>query len=427
MSWFKKNKKSNTIKISDIDRKWVNAEFLKLLQKFGYPEREMRQYAFNQKFFPETFQKNTISIEGLISDISRLLSLEASKISYEFVRDIRDEKDMPYMIKGRLFEAEVIFENNRRYHLLLANSLKENPARLLYNLSYELSKIKLKDVGCLRNINSRTYYDIFIAGVFFGFGLILSQKIMDTGRKTLGFWEMQWNYNSHIPAPVMAYALALFSVLNDNILPEWKDQLPTDIKKEYENCLNYLQENNIENIDLHRLKALNLYRKKAQLNREKKFKEANKIMLEATRLTNYGKYLAYLYNDIGYNYIKMNQLDKSIEYFQKSLEIFPGYEYANNNLGYVYIVKNELEKGKAYLDKIEKPQTQIVSCYKYRDLAIYYHKKGEFDKAQKEFNKAFHCGKEIDMLEYHYAEFLSDIGKTEEAEKYYKIAQQKKI
>ncbi len=420
--WFSKKKNNDKIIISDADRQWVNDEFYELLLRFGYPKEEWVQFNFSVAFFPDTFSHHQISIDNLIEDLIYLIDIKNDNISYEVISDIKSSGKIPYMIKGKVFETQTIF-NEDNSHIFVAKSLLKQPNRLIFNLVYEIIKIKMQDKGLLRKDRPETYYQIFIVGTFFGFGLILSQNLINIGRKSDSFWETQWNYNSLMPSPIMAYTLALFSELNNNTQPDWINQLPKDISKEYQKCTQYLSKHKIDYIDINRYKSLELEREARRLSKQHQYEQAISKLTEALQLTDHGKYQAGFYVDIGYYYILSNQLDYAEINLNKALEIFPSSPYANNNMGYVLIRKEKLEEGKAFLDKVTNSKDPIIVSYLHRDLGVYYLKKNNLDKAKEHFDIAFSFTDiNVDSLNFHYAEYLLQIGNKEEAIKHLQIS-----
>ncbi len=420
--WPNKNK-SPKIKISQPDRRWVEAEFAKLVLYYGYPSKEKIQFDFSETFFKNTFLKNKIDIESLIDDFCYLSNTDTNKVSYEFVSD-GSIRQIPYVIKGKPFEMEVLFLEDKNFHFIISKRIINNPSRLLFNFAYEFSRIQLKKKALLKE-DAKSYFDTFIAGVFFGYGFFLSNSLTNVGRKLDGFFETKWNYNSRMPAPVMAYALALFSVMNDNVDPNWKQQLPNEIIKEYEKCLSFIQHNNSDLFDLNRLKSKKLSDKATKNAKQKDYQTAVILLKEALSLTSFGKYRALFTQNIGYYLLMQDKLEEAILYLLQSIEIFPSSEYANNNLAYAYILKGELKKAKIYLDKIANSKDEVIIAYRYRDLALFYIKNEEFDKADEYFNLAFDMDIEVDLLSYYYADFLLMKGEIDKALKYAKISESK--
>ncbi|MCK4666488.1 tetratricopeptide repeat protein, partial [Candidatus Dependentiae bacterium] len=138
-----------------------------------------------------------------------------------------------------------------------------------------------------------------------------------------------------------------------------------------------------------------------------KYEEAFKLSKDAeemlTNITEPGEELkGYCFNCIGNMYFNKGEFDKSLEYFQKSLEIrlkvlSPDYlDVARSylGLGIVYGTKGELDKAIEYFQKSldinlkslgDKHPTVAAS---YGNIGVIYKMKGEFDMALKYFQKA---------------------------------------
>lgn len=104
--------------------------------------------------------------------------------------------------------------------------------------------------------------------------------------------------------------------------------------------------------------------------------------------------------------------------FKKAIKLNPEFGYAIANLGYALIQLGQLEEGKNYLDKA-LTSSLVDMAYINRNFALYFSRKNEFELAESYFQKAFEvAGSPVDMLEIHYAEFLTKQGKLDEAQVY---------
>ena len=65
-------------------------------------------------------------------------------------------------------------------------------------------------------------------------------------------------------------------------------------------------------------------------------------------------------------------------------------------------------------------------AYTYRNFALYYQAKGEVTKAEDYFKKSFESKTDsVDLLEYHYSDFLITNGETEKGLEFLKKAVEK--
>jgi tetratricopeptide (TPR) repeat protein len=132
-----------------------------------------------------------------------------------------------------------------------------------------------------------------------------------------------------------------------------------------------------------------------------------------------------VYNNMGYYYMRKRDYQQGISNFRKALALGPAYGFANDNLGYALIVTGELEEGLSYMEKaIETGNNDIA--YTYRNLALYHQRKKEFDLAEEFFQKSFDQKTPVDLLEYHYGEFLLDQGDIENAKAFFLKSAEKK-
>ena len=203
MKLFGFNKKENTFRITDLDREWVEDNFKWLIKFCGYPNRQSEQIIITEKFFPNAFSNRGLLIQNVIKDLSNLLGLHSSKIKFEIHEDLRDVYGMPFEMQGKPFETETEFTDDN-YTIHIAKTIADRPNRLIFSLINEFIKIRLTENKLQFDTGDDTSLFIFIAGIYFGFGIPLCQNLTDRGRIDDGFWETKWDYVSEMPTEVMA-------------------------------------------------------------------------------------------------------------------------------------------------------------------------------------------------------------------------------
>ncbi len=419
-----KNKENNKFHITEPDRLWVEDNYRWLIKVFGYPYGENEQILLSENYFPKTFKDDKVLIENIIKDLCSLLQIQEEKISFEVVNDIRDSYAMPYEIEGKPFETELEIEQGK-YKIHIANSLQKHPKRLTYSLVYEFIRIKLTENKLQFDTSDDTDLFIYLAGIYFGFGVLLSQNLKDIGRVNDGFWETKWNYISEMPNEIMAFALATYSKLIKKDSPKWKENLPSDLKNQFEKAIKYLADNPSKLYDKKELEANELFKIAYDQYLKNEFEEAIDNLKKILFLTNDDLMKADVYNNLGYYCIRLKNYEQSLSYFKNSIQIIPDYGYANDNLGYALIQLGKLEEGKEFLEKALATENNDVA-YTYRNLALYYQAKGEVNKAEDYFKKSFDSITDsVDLLEYHYADFLIQNGKTDKGLEFLKKAVEK--
>jgi tetratricopeptide (TPR) repeat protein len=402
---FLTKKENNKFRITKEDRFWVEQNFKWLIQAFGYPYHKDGQISFTAQHFPNTYKPDTHFIENIIKDLCSLLYISESKITYEISNDIRDSYGIPYSIEGKPFETDIETIDGT-FKLIIANSLQKNPKRLVYNLVYEFIKIKLTDDHLEFDTGDDTDVFIYLAGIYFGFGALLSQGLKDIGRADDGFWETKWCTISDMPYEVMAFALASYSTLIEENNPEWKNNLPVELKSLFEKAIQYLDENPSSLFDKNELEASKYFNAAHGLYLKNEFTQAIDILQKMLLITKVNGTKAVAFNNIGYYNLRLKNYRESIEYFQKSIQLEPNFGYANDNLGYALIQLGDLEEGKNYLEKALKTTNNDIA-YTYRNFALYHQAKGETNQAESLFNKAFASAlNPVDLLDYHFAGFL---------------------
>ncbi|MDL2308076.1 tetratricopeptide repeat protein [Bacteroidales bacterium OttesenSCG-928-B11] len=419
-----KNKGNDTFRITEIDRRWVEDNFRWLIQVFGYPSRENEQILLSESYFPKTLKGDRILIENIIADLCSLFQIREEKIFFEVVTDIRDSYGTPYEIEGVPFETEVEKEEEG-YKIYIANNLHSHPQRLIYNLVYEFIRIKLYEDKLQFDTGNDTDLFLYLAGIYFGFGVLLSQNSDDMGRSDDGFWETKWSYISEMPDHIMAFALATYSKLVEQDSPKWKDDLPDNLKKQFEKAIKYLTDNPSELYDKKELEANELFETAHAQFVENEFEEAIVNLQKILLLTNDDVMKSDVYNNLGYYNIRLGNYEKSIYYFKEAIQIIPDYGYANDNLGYALIQLGKLEEGKKWIDKALETGNNDIA-YTYRNLALYFEAQGDMGKSEDYFKKSFDSATDsVDLLEYHYATFLMKNGEAEKGLEFLKKAVEK--
>ena len=419
-----KNKKTDLFLITETDRLWVEDNFKWLISVFGYPSRESTQILLTNEYFPQTLKGNKVLAENIIIDLCSLFQIQEERITFEFIKDIRDSYGLPYEIQGKQVEISFEFEDEK-YRIQIANFLQNHPNRLIYSLIYEFIRIKLTDNNLQYDSGNDTDLFIYLAGIYFGFGVLLSQNLKDIGKANDGFWETKWNYISEMPYEIMAFALAIHSSLIEEEAPNWMDNLPSELAIQYQRAQKYLVENPSKLYDKKELEANELFRISFDQYQNNEFEEAITSLKKILFLTNDDSMKADVFNNIGYYNVRLKNFEQSIPYFRKSLQIHPDYGFANDNLGFALIQIGEVKEGKECLDKAMDTGNNDIA-YTYRNLALYYQAIGEVNRAEEYFKKSFESKTDsVELLEYHYSEFLISNGQPEKGFEYLKMAVEK--
>ncbi|MFT4661160.1 MAG: Tfp pilus assembly protein PilF [Patiriisocius sp.] len=421
---FNKKTKEPKFRITEPDRDWVEDNFKWLIKVFGYPNRQSDQIIITDKFFPKTFSTSELIVQNLIEDLCKLLGLDFSKITFELHEDLRDVYGMPFEMQGKPFETETeITENNYKIHI--AKSISKRPSRLTYSLIYEFIKIRLTENKLQFDTGDDTSLFIFIAGIYFGFGIPLSQNLTDRGRVDDGFWETKWNYVSEMPNEVMAFGLAIYSKLIEQDNPEWKNELSQELRVQFESAIVFLNESPSTVFSKAELDASDLFNQADMEYQNGDFDSAITTLQKILLLTEDEMLKADVFNNIGYYQLRCGNYEKSIPNFKKALNIDTSYGFAYDNLGYALIQTGQIEDGKKQLEQALETENND-NAYTYRNLALYYLAKNKIEKAETNFQLAFESETvPVDLLELHYANFLIKQGETEKGIEYLEKAVEK--
>lgn len=426
MKLFQFNKKRNkpTFRITKTDRNWVEDNFKWLIKVFGYPARQSEQLIISDKFFPKTFSNSGLLVQNLMEDLCNLVGLDATKIEFKIHQDLRDVYGIPFEMYGKPFETETEVKENA-YKIHIAKSISQRPNRLMFSLIYEFIKIRFIESNLQFDTGEDTSLFIFIGGIYFGFGVPLAQNLTDRGRVDDGFWETKWNYVSDMPSEVMAFGLATYSKLIEQDHPAWKNELPKALKNQFEEAIQLLDKTSSPVFNKAELYANDLIQLADKAYLKNNFKEAIATLEKALLVTKDEWLKAEIYNTMGYAQIRSGEHQKSILNFQKALQIDPNYGFAYDNLGYSLIQLGRLEEGKQQLIKAMQTENND-NAYTYRNLALYQLAKNELEQAESNFQLSFESETVgVDLLEWHYANFLFRQNETAKGMEYLKKAADK--
>ncbi len=401
-------------KITEEDRLWVEENFRWLKEVFGYPNKMETQILLTSQFFPLTFSAESVEIENVIIDLCALFGIPRALIKLEIYTDLRDYNSVPYEIEDKPFECETELKKGN-HKLFVAKSLADHPERLMYSLIYEFIRIRLTESELEFDVEGDdTDLFIYLAGIYYGFGVVLAQNLLNTGRSSDGLWEIKWNYVSEMPQPVMAFSLATYANLTGDNNPIWKNEFKGDFKRMFEDAIAYLQANPNDLYDQNEVRANDLFNEANDYFDNNALEAAVGTLQKILFLTSDDVLKADVYNNMGYYYMREKEYIQGISNFRKALALGPEYGFANDNLGYALIMTGELEEGKRYVEKAMATGNNDVA-YSFRNLALYHQRKKEVQLAEQFFQRSFEQKTPVDLLEYHYAEFLLEQGELEKA------------
>lgn len=417
----------SSARITVIDRGWVDYSNEWLITVFGYPDYD--QISLNAEHFPNTFQKEKFHPQNVIRDCCNHLSLDEDLFSLQIFTDLRDLKNFPIAVEHG---SEDIFleydEEIRKFHFHISNSILQHEEWVVSLICYHMIYAKLKICQLDFETGEDVPYFLYLAGVFFGYGLIFADNLIVTGRKVEGGWQSKWFYNSKIQFPVLAYALAAYSNIKTDQNNSWALQLKADMKKEYEKCLILIDKDPAPIYDKEKLKTgqqLNeLLKLEYDLSGTNRFEEYIDVSKKLIFLLDDDNRKSTIWNNIGYARLRLGKFEQSISAFENAIKLDPEYGYALNNLGFALIMTDNLDEGLKYIEKAIQTGNDHPG-YINRNLGLYYQKKNWNEKAEECFKKAFNTWGDVDLLEYYYGKFLIENGRQEEGIKFIKTSASK--
>lgn len=417
----------NKMKITDLDREWVDDNFKYLIDIFGYPLGQFEQFELNDQYFPLLFSTEDPELANLIEDLRELLTLQGVKIVFETREDIRSLNNVPYLVDGELFESELVFLDEG-YKIVVAKDLLGHIPRLVYAFIIEFIRIRLIESGIEEEGEEEgddSYLFNFIAGVYFRFGVILSQNLNILEYTSNAGWDTKRAYTSPMQIEVMTYMLGLYAMIINDSEPAWKKGFSKEFNLDFKEVVNFLEKNGEGLIKSRELEANNLHIESDEAFKSGEFEKAIELLHKVLFLTEDDYLKSTAFNNIGYYYSRSHNYEKGILNLKKAIALEPYNAYAYDNLGFCHIQLGALEEGKVYLDKAFKLADNDMS-YSYRNLALYHFYKEELDEAGLNFQKSFdHIDVSVDLLEFFYAKYLLAIKDEVNAMKYLKLAVEK--
>ena len=366
-----------------------------------------------------------VTVDHVVDDLCSLFGISRKHVTFTVLTDVRDYNNVPYQIEGRPFECETELKKSE-YKIFVANSLAKHPDRLIHSLIYEFIRIRMTESEIEFDVGGDdTGLFIYLAGTYYGFGIILAQNLLHAGRSDDGLWEIKWNYGSQMRQPVMAFSLATYANLRGEHDPSWMDEFKGDFKKMLADSIKYLQQNPNGLYDEREIKANDLFNQANDHFEKNEGEEAIANLQKIIFLTNDSTMKADVYNNMGYYYLRSKDYQQGISCFRKALALGPEYGFANDNLGYALIMTGELDEGRSYVEKAMQTGNNDPA-YTFRNLALYHQGKKQFDLAEGCFQKSFKENTPVDLLEYHYGEFLLEMGRADKAKAFFIKSAEKK-
>ena len=420
---FNKKKKKVEFQINEDDRLWIEDSFNWLVGAFGLPNKNAKLITYTKKYFLHTHAENTLKVENIIKDLSDILKLDSTEISFEIQKDIRDVQGIPYEMEGFPFESETEKCNNG-YKIVIANSLPPN--RLLSRLIYELVLIKMYEYELRFDLGDGNIgLFVYFAGVYLGFGVIFSKNLFDIGYTSDGVWEAKWNYSSEIPQEMLAYCFAIYLKVFEQKIHPLEEELPSDFFNLLSKALEYVELYPSDLLSKTELVANDLYFQSQQLIRNYKYEAATLKLNEIVSIKAVS-FISYVYERLGYIQIREEKYEESICHFQKALEIEKNNFIARDNIAYALIKTGNLKEGKKHIDKSVALAVRDMASI-YRNLALYHWAKGNIEEAEDNFALSFESiSVPVFLLEQDYSEFLLAKGEKEKSNKYLQLSLKKR-
>jgi len=426
MKFFGKNKseysESAILAITDADRAWIDESVAILMQvpEILFPA----QVEFNARFFPQTHEREKFDSNVFINDLQNMYSPRRFDISVDIFKDESKINIIPHATStfGMEFYTEHI-ELDKVYRIHVSERAFENEFRLRAILCQEYIRILL-GFSIEAAAEEQTYSDnlfIRVAMVIYGLGLFINetQNIIDT--RVQAWVKTTHYYEQLIPAEWLAYTLGIFAYLTNDTEVKWLPHFNREIQIEFSRVMKFLSNSWPAEIPMVQAssdpKIWNKIEEAALLSSQGKRDKAISILVQLIPQIQdkYTKGLAY--NNLGYDRFSSGDIAGSIPDFLEAIKFDPANAYAYDNVGFSYILMGELEKGNEYIEQAMNTEGNDMA-YSFRNMAVYHQRLGDLTTSLEYFKKAYAKKSRVDYLHYFYGKFLIEYGEAELGKKY---------
>jgi len=232
-----------------------------------------------------------------------------------------------------------------------------------------------------------------------------------------------------IPQEMLAYSFALYLKIIGCKTQSLQKELPSDFFKFLNSASEYVDLCPSDLLCETELKANDLYFQAQKLIKNHEYESATSKLNEIIYLSENERevsFISYVFERLGYIKIREGNFAKSISDFQKALEIENDNYLATDNIAYALIKMGEIKEGKKYIDKSISLMDKDMGTI-YRNLALYFWAKGNFEEAEENFALSFESVfVPVFLLELDYSKFLSAKGEKEKSNEYLQLSIAKK-
>lgn len=417
---FKPNSGQPELAATPDDRHWVESNLQWLIETYGYPPGTSGPVLFTRAYFPNTFAAEKATPETVVKDLAAVFSFDDKLIEFDIFSDIRNTTGIPYEIETPLFES-ALDETDTGYLITLNQELLDHQQRLISRLILECTKIKMKEDQVSFDTGNDTAPFIYLAGIFFDFGVLLAQQMQFRKQVYQQYWHTERNIISPMPDQVMAYALAVYTSITDVDCSSWIDFLPNPLRQYFGDAIILLRQNPISIYDADAKLISKLLAESYDASLKHDFKTAFHMLQPVTEKSMPAAIAGHVHNNLGYFLLRIERFEEALVHLHQSEASAPEMGYVYDNMAYAHIHLNQPEPALKALEKAEASGTNTKG-YTLRNYALYYQLIADIPKAKYFFEQALKQGEAVDLLEYYYARFLLNMKEEEKAYHYLQIA-----
>lgn len=414
--WFNVGK-SNSSKLTEERREWIESTLAWLVETFGFDDVKKSPFILpHTSAFPYNDLTNESQFNALFVQVCKYWDLNPQEIDLILFDDLKSFEFQSLKFVGELDETAGFFkvndrDNVKKYRVEIARSILKDPQLLVAVLSHELAHVKLIGEGFIEENGSEFELITDIASIYFGFGVFAANSTISQSDWGLGRVGYLNEYE-------ISYCNAMLCYLSEYEIEKLLHFLNTNTKNLLVNELEFLKKNGPVTLTKEKVGMLNRCK---QIGVQMEIAHSNKdwdSLLQLCReylILNEDSYSVLNYSGVVYTY-KKDYL-KAIDFFSKSIKIYPYFDLALANRGFCRLMLNDLESAYNDIDQALKINYRSVFCI--RNLGIYCFITEAYSEALDRFKKVQEVDEWIELNNFMLSQTYLKLNNHSESQKYW--------
>lgn len=410
--------------LTDTDREWLFECLTWIHRVCGERWSSVPCISIRKDHFPNSLATARPTPEHVCADLCMLLEIDHTRVKVSVIHDARDISGMPLLMEGLPTNSYVYFKElpngEIQYEIELANAVLKHPRVFLKELVLRFSEIvAYESSASLEGPALQQLAELF--SLYLGFAPVWCSSQGEVLYSSDGMWETKTRMTDPLPRALLIGAITLIHEMKSKSVD--LDLLPKEVVSD----VNRLRASLLEQAGKDFVRGWNAITHMGagdSLQLGHRYVEAVDEYQKALFLADKDPDRAFLYNNIGYALTCIGEYQRSLSSFAQALKLDPEFAYAMDNMGYAHLMLGNLDTARAYLNKANNAPGNH-SGYTLRNFALLHWLEGDMDAAGKEFSKALSEYGDVDLLEFHYARYLLEVGEPQAAIQFAEISAEK--